>query len=69
MIEYTFPPDTRLKPQMVTQFSASTASLEKMVWYVMIATVGSFALIVAFFVARGIAKRVKERRRGRSAGL
>ena len=40
-----------------------------MVWYVMIATVGSFALIVAFFVARGIAKRVKERRRGRSAGL
>ena len=48
---------------MLTPFSAPTASLERIVWYVMIATVGCFALMVAFFVARGVTKSVKERGR------
>ena len=55
---------------MVNPFSAPpTASLERIVWYVMIATVGCFALMVAFFVARGVTKRVTESRRRQSAGL
>ena len=46
--------------------SASTASLENVVWYVMIGTVGVFTLVATFFVGRAVTKRVKDKRK--SAG-
>ena len=46
---------------------ASTASLEGVALYVMLATAGCFALLVAFFVGRFTWRKVKARK-NRSAG-